>query len=393
VQAGKGEFMATPAWFEAEVDDEEDFSVREYDITAVPNDFNIRTIYDFVDSGVVSIPGFQRNYVWDIRRASKLIESLIIGLPIPQIFLYEESRNKFAVIDGQQRLMSIYYFKKKRFPREDKRPALRKIIEQFGTIPNEVLSNDDYFVNFNLQLHTSLPGQVNRFNKLNYDTLSDDQAQFDLRTVRNVVIRQNSPNDDDDSSIYEIFNRLNSGGINLTPQEIRVSLYHSRFYAMLDKLNQLDDWRKLIGLQEPDLHAKDVEILLRSFAMLWYSSEYRPSMTRFLNLCSRRFKSVGEVDISYCEQLFISFIKACAQLDSKAFISSQTNRFSISTFEAVFVAVTEEAFRKRELVSKSIDLQNLETLKADSSFVKATLTSTASSANVALRKARAKELL
>jgi hypothetical protein len=385
--------MATPDWFEAEVDDQEEFSVREYDITAVPNDFNIRTIYDFVDSGVVSIPGFQRNYVWDIRRASKLIESLIIGLPIPQIFLYEESRNKFAVIDGQQRLMSIYYFKKKRFPREDKRPALRKIIEQTGTIPPDVLANDDYFTNFNLQLHTSLPGQVNRFNKLNYDTLSDDQAQFDLRTVRNVVIRQNSPNDDDDSSIYEIFNRLNSGGINLTPQEIRVSLYHSRFYAMLDKLNQLVAWRTLIGLDEPDLHAKDVEILLRSFAMLWYSAEYRPSMTRFLNLCSRRFKSVGEGDIAYCEELFVSFIKGCAQLDGKAFISSQTNRFSISTFEAVFVAVTEEAFKKRELVSRSIDVQNLEALKADPQFVRATLTSTASSANVALRKSRAIQLL
>jgi uncharacterized protein with ParB-like and HNH nuclease domain len=52
----------------------------------------------------VKIPGFQRNYVWDIKRASKLIESIIIGIPIPQIFLFEEDRNKFIVIDGQQTL-------------------------------------------------------------------------------------------------------------------------------------------------------------------------------------------------------------------------------------------------------------------------------------------------
>ena len=101
--------------------DEEENYVAEYDITVSPNDFNINTIFDFIDSGVVNIPGFQRNYVWDIKRASKLIESLLIGLPIPQIFLYEEKKNKFLVIDGQQRLMTIYYFKKRRFPKAEKR--------------------------------------------------------------------------------------------------------------------------------------------------------------------------------------------------------------------------------------------------------------------------------
>src|SRR5262249_38549581 len=65
---------------------------REYDITASPNDFNILTLYSFIESGAVKIPGFQRNFVWDLKRASKLIESVIIGLPVPQIFLYEEIR-------------------------------------------------------------------------------------------------------------------------------------------------------------------------------------------------------------------------------------------------------------------------------------------------------------
>lgn len=386
--------MSVPDWFEAEKDDddEEGYSVREYDVTAVPNDFNIRTIYDFVDSGVVSIPGFQRNYVWDQKRASKLIESLLIGLPIPQIFLYEEARNKFSVIDGQQRLMSIYFFKKKRFPRIERRSALRKIATESGTIPAEVLSDDEFFVNFNLQLPARIPTQKNPFDKLNYDTLGDYQSTFDLRTVRNIVIRQNSP-DDDDSSIYEIFNRLNSGGINLTPQEIRVSLYHSKFYTMLDRINQQPIWRKLIGQDEPDLHAKDVEILLRAFAMLWYGSEYKPSMTRFLNMSSRRFKALKDEDISYCEQLFVSFLNSCSALDSKSFISRLGTRFNISTFEAVFVALAGVPFSKRELISKSISIENLEKLKADPDFVGATLTSTASSSNVALRKSKANDLL
>jgi len=103
-------------WFEDYANVGEDLQVEEYDITATPNDFNVITLYNFIESGAIRIPGFQRNFVWDIGRASKLIESLILGLPVPQIFLYEQSRNLFLVIDGQQRLMSIYYFIKQRFP-------------------------------------------------------------------------------------------------------------------------------------------------------------------------------------------------------------------------------------------------------------------------------------
>ena len=106
-------------YFEDIQDSEQEITdIVDYDISVSPNDFNLKTLFDFIDSGIVKIPGFQRNYVWDIKRASKLIESLLIGVPIPQIFLYEEKKNSFLVIDGQQRLMTIYYFKKKRFPRK-----------------------------------------------------------------------------------------------------------------------------------------------------------------------------------------------------------------------------------------------------------------------------------
>ena len=113
------------AWFEGDEGSVIDASFEDYQIISTPNDFNIKTICDFVDLGVVKIPNFQRNYVWDIDRASKLIEFILIGLPIPQIFLYEQSRNSFLVIDGQQRMMSIYYFFKGRFPKKEKRVELR----------------------------------------------------------------------------------------------------------------------------------------------------------------------------------------------------------------------------------------------------------------------------
>ncbi len=227
--------VRSESWFDEEDSDEEDVSFKEYDITASPNDFNIKTIVDFVTRGAFVIPGFQRNYVWDIQRASKLIESLLIGLPIPQIFLYEEKRNSFLVVDGQQRLMSVYYFIKGRFPRREKRGALRRMLDENPVLPASIMSDDAYFTKFNLSLKAKDGRKTSRFHGKNYDTLEDYQTSLDLRTIRNIVIKQNSPNEDNDTSVFEIFNRLNTGGVNLRPQEIRSSLYHSKFTEMLHR--------------------------------------------------------------------------------------------------------------------------------------------------------------
>ncbi|WP_314951598.1 DUF262 domain-containing protein [Bradyrhizobium cosmicum] len=199
-------------WFDDYADEEDELQIDEYDITATPNDFNVSTLFNFIESGAVRIPGFQRNFVWDQVRASKLIESLILGIPVPQLFLYEQARNRFLVIDGQQRLMSIYYFIKRRFPRKEKRVEIRAIFDREGKIPDEVLHDDEYFDDFKLKLSEKLPNQTNKFHGLNYSTLGDYKTQFDLRPIRNIIVKQNSPAGDD-SSMYEVFNRLNTGGI------------------------------------------------------------------------------------------------------------------------------------------------------------------------------------
>lgn len=377
-------------WYEEEESEDQDNGyVEEYDITAAPNDFNIRTIYDFIESGAVKIPGFQRNYVWDQRRASKLIESIIIGLPIPQVFLYEESRNNFLVIDGQQRLMTIYYFMKQRFPKKEKRAALRSIFSEHGKIPDEILHSDEYFSKFNLRLIAKLPDVPNKFNKLNYSTLGEFKIQFDLRTIRNVIIKQNVPQDDD-SSIYEIFNRLNSGGINLKPQEIRTSLYHSDFYSMLARINLNDSWRRLLGLEEPDLHMKDIEILLRSFAMLIEGSNYKPSMTKFLNNFSKNSKTIDDERIKYLENLFESFMDSCQELPDEAFFS-KSQKFNISLFDSTFAAICGTVFPTRKFVSEAVNIENLVQLQNDPEFIGASKSDTASKANVEKRLLKARD--
>ena len=283
---------------EADLEDDS-YRIDQYEILSSPNDFNTRTLVDFIESGVVDIPGFQRNYVWDITRASRLIESIIVGLPIPQIFLYEQERNKHLVIDGQQRLMSIYYFVKERFPRRDKLAELRMLSDGRSNISAELLSNDEYFSNFHLRLPENTPGRPNRFQGRQYSTLDDEyQTSFDLRTIRNIIVRQVRP--EGDEAMFEIFNRLNSGGVNLTPQEIRRCMFDSKFYEMLYRTNTDEKWRNLVGARIPDIHMKDVEILLRGFAMLIKGETYRPSMVKFLNGFSQSAKSF---DADYLKQL------------------------------------------------------------------------------------------
>lgn len=380
-------------WFEDYAEEDGgDFQIDEYDLTAIPNDFNIITIFNFIESGAVRIPGFQRHYIWDITRASKFIESLILGLPVPQIFLYEESRNVFLVIDGQQRLMTIYYFIKKRFPRKEKRVELRAIFDRHGRIPDEILFDDKYFSNFKLNLPERLPDKRNKFKGLNYATLGDYQVQFDLRPIRNVIVKQNVPKDDD-SSIYEIFNRLNTGGINLRPQEIRTSLHHSKFYDTLFEINAIPEWRRLLCMPNPDIHSKDIEILLRSFAMLIDGKNYRPSLTKFLNQFSRKSERHTAEQNEYLKNLFMSFLKTCQSAPEDIFLNKKTRRFNIALYEAVFAVGCEAKFGNRKLIEGKLSADKVKQLENDPEFSRASLEGTTSTANVKKRLDRCRAIV
>lgn len=378
----------TKKQYEGDHETEEEYLVLEYDITASPNDFNIKTIYDFIESGAVIIPEFQRNYVWDIRRASKFIESLVMNLPVPQIFLYESERNKFKVIDGQQRLMTIYYFIKKRFPLKEKRMELRRIFDKEGRVPSDVLADDKFFSDFELKLESNVEGVTSKLNGLNYETLRDYKTSFELRTIRNIIVKQTKP--DDDSSMFEIFTRLNTGGVNLTPQEIRACMFHSDFYDILHKINLDERWRKIIGSKDADLHLKDVEILLRSFAMLL--KDYAPPMTKFLNTFSKERKKETCKNLDYYEKLFNSFLDSCSELREKAFFG-KTGKFNISLFEAVFYAICEKSYKKQSLVEVKIKAGKLNRLKKDTKFTEASQVRLSSKQNVAIRLDRAQKII
>lgn len=377
-------------WYENDVDEDNSYSFKEYEVSSTPNDFNTKTIIDFIESGLFKIPGFQRNYIWDIKRASKLIESLIIGLPIPQVFLYEEGKNNYLVIDGQQRLLTIYFFYKKRFPKSEKRSEIRQIFNENNRIPDEYLHNDDYFSDFKLKLNDATI-RDNKLDGLNYLTLGEFKTNFELRTIRNIMIKQNVPTDDD-SAMFEIFNRLNSGGVILKPQEIRTSLFHSNFYDQLYRLNLNSAWRTLINKPEPDLHMKDIEIMLRGFAMLLNGNNYSPSMTKFLNQFSKKSKSYTSETLSYLVEIFARFCQYMADMDEFVFLG-KNSKFSITVFESIFVAVCKDAVEHHSLDIRHVTPEAITSLKDNVDFMAAAQQNTASKKNVESRLTLACEIL
>lgn len=380
--------------FEKEADEGE-VTIKPYEVDSLPNDYNISVLMSFIERGFLKIPSFQRNYVWKRDMASKFIESIIIGLPIPQVFLFEQARNDFLVIDGQQRLVSIYLFKKKRFPKNDAgRAIIRKYLSRGEEIPDNELSGDN-FETFTLKLPYTADDK-NPLNGKNYDTLPSDKTfdfkgSFDFnRTIRTITIKQIEP-DDNCSSMFEIFSRLNSGGVTLKPQEIRMSLFYSSFYDKIIELNYNENWRRFLGKREPDLHMNEVETLVRAFAMYEMYDDYKSPMRVFLNRFSEKAKRYNEAKINELTQLFLDFWVACRDLESNSF-KNERGKFVVSHFDAVFVAVCEQIARDG-LNGRKIDPNSLAALKADNEFSDASQQRTADATHVKKRILKAKEFI
>lgn len=374
-------------------DEEEGTSITEYDITASPNDFNVLTISSYLDAGSIVIPSIQRFYTWDIKRASKFIESLILGLPVPQIFLFEEKRSRLLILDGQQRLLSIYFFTKMRFPRPGKRAEIRSIFSEHKNIPEEILEDKSLFSEFRITLPEREDGKRSFLHGLNYKGLGELKQRLDLRPIRVVIIKQNEPKDDN-SSIKEIYNRLNTGGVNLKPQEMRANLYESNFYDVLYKFNKEPVWRRCIGKPGEDDFMRDVELLLRSFAMLIDDPHYQPSMSRFLDKFSTKAKKdFSPRDIAILESIFAVFLKAIEGLPEGSFVSEGSGRFSVALFEATLYGLCRPMWETRAAYAiQPVEAGKLKELESDPDFKKYLQEGTTKQVNVEKRLSIAKRI-
>jgi hypothetical protein len=241
-----------------------------------PADAEIESLYSRHKRGKLIVqPDFQRDFVWDRKRASRLIESALLGIPIPIVYISEEPDNKEYVIDGQQRLTSFFSFIDGKFP-----------------------AGADFKLT-GLQVFAELNGKS--YGDLK-DTLQDNIRYFKLRTV---TFKRGS----DENLKFEIFERLNSGAVPLNDQELRNCIYRGPYNDLVHELSSDPDFKFLLDIFVPDKRRRDVELVLR-FCALYHRTylKYKPPMKAFLNKEASERKDLSETDR---EALRKAFKNAC----------------------------------------------------------------------------------
>ena len=242
--------------------EEEEQDTIDYQISSYPSDMTLQVYQSKWKADQLLIPEFQREYVWDQTRASKLIESFLLGLPVPGVFLYKErSTKKLQVIDGQQRILSAVRFLEGRFD-------------------NRVFCLKNVNPKWEGKTFQELPER--------------DQLQLQDAVLRATIVQQLDP--DDNSSVYHIFERLNTGGVKLSPMEVRKCVYAGTFSTLLEELNKDGCWRAIFGRDGRDKRLRDVELILRFFAMRDGWQTYEKPMKSFLNNFMIEKKRLDELD-------------------------------------------------------------------------------------------------
>lgn len=333
-------------------DDEEEVSIS-FDVATYPSDLTLSGIYQMWQSKDIVIPDYQRNYVWSIKQASLLIESFLIGLPVPPVFLYIEEDGKSQVIDGQQRLTSVAYFMDGYFGPENQ--GKRQTFRLQGLGKNSPFLNKS--------LHEL-----------------DEASQRKLRNtvLRAINVRQLSP-EGAPTSAYHIFERLNTGGTELKPQEIRNCVYHGDFVTVLRLLNEHGSWREILGKAALDKHQKDVELVLRIFCFTYFGSQYEKPMKEFLNKWMKAERRGNSEHVTAFGRDFAKMADyIVSTLGPKPF--HLRSRLNSSALDAVFVTL----LRSKDKIPKDLAAR-YDRLKADEEFNKTTILSTSDTAIIERR--------
>jgi uncharacterized protein with ParB-like and HNH nuclease domain len=241
---------------DAGTDDSEHFVP--FDLNIYPSDYTLKGLQEMWKDGEIEIPEFQRNFVWTIKQSSLLIESFLLGLPVPQAFFYVSEDERRLVIDGLQRISTIVFFLDGYFGIENSQ-GRKQVFRLTGL--------DD----------------KSPYAKKRFEDLSDaDQRKLKNTVLRVVNIKQLAPIAGD-TSMYYIFERLNTGGTPLRPQEIRNCVFSGGIVSRLRDLNGTRVWRDILGRPKLEKHQRDVEIILRLFAFFSAADKYEKPMKDFLN--------------------------------------------------------------------------------------------------------------
>lgn len=333
-----------------------------------PSDWTVETIVSQLKRKNIDInPRFQRRDAWDLGKKSRFIESIILGLPIPQIVLAERKgeRGRYIVLDGKQRLLSLLQYTGNA---EGSRNA-------FG------LSG--------LEVRTELIRK--KFSHLESDpNLESDFNAFNNYTIRTVVIR-NWP---DTEFLHLVFLRLNTGSVKLSPQELRQALFPGDFS------NFVDDWsakspalRKLLGRSTADPRMRDVELLVRFLAFHYFINDYRGRMKGFLDTATGVLNeqwSKREPDIRKVVDEFAAACQAIIEVfgEDRAARKEDSRSFNRAIFDVLVFYAIDEVIRTAMLQNPAAIKKAYEATLQLEEFIQAVESDTAGTPNTHTRLAR-----
>ena len=261
-----------------------------------------------IDTGT-DIEGFQRHFVWKKFQMDRFIESLLLGYPVPGIFLVQQADRKMLVLDGQQRLRTLQQFYEGKL---EKGAAFR--LESV----NEALRGYSY---------ADLP--------------SEDRRALDNTSLHAIIVKYES--EGGASSVYQLFERLNTGGTNLYPQEIRVALYHGPLVRLVHALNQNPDWRALYG--RPSDHLKDEELILRFLAFYTALDTYRRPLKGFLNRFLEDHRDLQSLDAGATGAIFAQTCGAISLAVGKRAFRLGSAQVNAALVDSVMVGVARRLER------------------------------------------------
>jgi hypothetical protein len=247
-------------------------------------DLSFRELVQRYEDNELIKPELQRHYVWDRTEASRFIDSLLLGLPVPSIFLAQTKDEKLLIVDGYQRIMTVYDYVRGIFSKDERVFRLAR--------------SDKINYRWRGRAFSEL-GEV-------------EQRRIRNTTIHAIIFIQQQP-DDDDTSLFQIFERINTSGRTLLSQEIRNCVAQGAFNNLLLELNCNTNWRMLFGLSEPDSRMRDTEFILRFFALSSadFKGDHREkiSLKRFLDVYMKKHSSPSEESINAMRNRFNSAIE------------------------------------------------------------------------------------
>lgn len=276
-----------------------------YKIKTYGADFTLEILSRKLDTKEIIIPDFQRRYVWPPKKSSRLIESFLLGLPVPQVFLYrEEESQDLLVVDGQQRLRTVNYFINGKFDDES-----------------------EFY----------LRGVKPEWEGKNYSTLQEnDRRKLNNYILRATIFEQVDPKDN--TSIFEIFERLNTGGMPLNEQEIRKCVVRGCINNFIEELNYYNSWRKLLKKEKPDARMKDLEMILRFFALWKNWKKYKKPMKDFITEFMRDNKNINADEQKIYSEVFKGVVdKIYSEVGADVF--KLKAGINIAVYDSIMVAL------------------------------------------------------